>query len=226
MQEMKKENRSLYVAGGISLIAIGAILLFVLPLLAVMMPVLLATSIPSALNSLNSLALPDKVFFALLAVNDLLYLVAFAALYYAVRSARGSLPLLALLFILIAVSVDLATDIPLHFVVLSTASSYASASTTASQSAYAASGSLALGLGNAGGLIAQLPLSIAEIMIGYAMLKRKEFGKFAGWSGIGAGALTLPIFPLMGSAGGLVYIIGFVFNIVWSFSAGLKLYRL
>ena len=212
-------------AGGVSLVLIGAVLLAVLPLLAILTPILLDTNVSLVLKALESLSSLNMLFFSLLGVNDILYIISFASLYLFFKGRRSYLALLSFALIIAAASIDLATDIPLHFAILSIANSYLS-SNQLSKPSYLAVGSLALSLGNIGGLLAQLPLSLAEIIIAYAMLSSEEFGSFTGKTGIIAGILTMPFFLLFSEVGSLVYILGFLFNIVWSFSAGIKLYRL
>ena len=210
--------------GGVSLILIGIILLAILPLLAILTPILLGSDISSVLKALHSLSNFNILFFGLLGINDILYIISFASLYLLFRERRGYLALLSLSLIIAAVAIDLATDIPLHFTILSIANSYLSANQL-SQSAYLAAANLALSLGNIGGMLAQLPLSLAEILIAYVMLNSKEFGRFTGRVGIIAGLLTMPIFLLFSTIGSLIYFLGFLFNVVWSLSAGVKLYR-
>ncbi|MCL4375486.1 hypothetical protein M1394_01655 [Candidatus Marsarchaeota archaeon] len=210
--------------GGMSLILIGIILLVTLPLLAILTPILLGSDISSVLTTLHSLSNFNILFFGLLGINDILYIISFASLYLLFRERRGYLALLSLSLIIAAVAIDLATDIPLHFTILSIANSYLS-SNALSQPSYLAAANLALSLGNIGGMLAQLPLSLAEILISYAMLSSKEFGSFIGRVGIIAGLLTMPIFLILSTIGSLIYFLGFLFNVIWSIAAGIKLYR-
>ena len=161
-------------------------------------------------------------------VSDLLYLIAFPALYFALRQANRTVTLIAAIFNMVFVAVDVGVDILLRFSLIGLSNSYVSTNGD-SRAAFLATGQLTMNLANLTALVATFLQLSAIILASYAMLKSQTFKKSTAYTGMASGVLGLLFIPTF-SAGsmlsGLFNIGGFVFLVILSILVGYKLYRL
>jgi hypothetical protein len=109
-------------------------------------------------------------------VSDLLYLIAFPALYFALRQANRTVTLIAAIFNMVFVAVDVGVDIPLRLSLIGLSNSYALTNGD-TQAAYFATGQLTMDLANLTALVATFLQFSAIILASYAMLKSETFKK-------------------------------------------------
>jgi len=104
-----------YRAGAISIIIAGILVLISLPLIPLLLPSLAPSSVQSGLTSIQSQSVLFGTTWGIYLVSDLLYLIAFPALYFALRQANRTVTLIATIFNMVFVAVDVGVDIPLPF---------------------------------------------------------------------------------------------------------------
>ena len=217
-----------YQAGAISIIIAGILVLISLPLIPLLLPSLAPSSVQSGLTSIQSQSVLFGTTWGIYLVSDLLYLIAFPALYFALRQANRTVTLIAAIFNMIFVAVDVGVDIPLRLSLIGLSNSYASANGD-TRAAYLATGQLTMDLANLTALVATFLQFSAIILASYAMLKSQTFKKSVGYIGILSGVqglLFIPTFAMGSMLSGLLNISGFIFLVVWSLLVGLKLYKL
>ena len=217
-----------YQAGAISIIIAGILVLISLPLIPLLLPSLAPSSVQSGLTSIQSQSVLFGTTWGIYLVSDLLYLIAFPALYFALRQANRTVTLIAAIFNMIFVAVDVGVDIPLRLSLIGLSNSYASTNGD-TRAAYLATGQLTMDLANLTALVATFLQFSAIILASYAMLKSQTFKKSLGYIGILSGVLGLlfiPTFAMGSMLSGLLNISGFIFLVVWSLLVGLKLYKL
>jgi len=217
-----------YRAGAISIIIAGILVLISLPLIPLLLPSLAPSSVQSGLTSIQSQSVLFGTTWGIYLVSDLLYLIAFPALYFALRQANRTVTLIAAIFNMIFVAVDVGVDIPLRLSLIGLSNSYASTNGD-TRAAYLATGQLTMDLANLTALVATFLQFSAIILASYAMLKSQTFKKSLGYIGILSGVLGLlfiPTFAMGSMLSGLFNIGGFIFLVVWSLLVGLKLYKL
>jgi|SRR2546427_7727147 len=149
-------------------------------------------------------------------------------LYFALRQANRTVTLIATIFNMVFVAVDVGVDIPLRLSLIGLSNSYASTNGD-TRAAYLATGQLTMDLANLTALVATFLQFSAIILASYAMLKSQTFKKSLGYIGILSGVLGLlfiPTFAMGSMPSGLFNIGGFIFLVVWSLLVGLKLYKL
>src|SRR3989441_4152055 len=186
------------------------------------------SSVQSGLTSIQSQSLLFGMTWGIYLVSDLLYLIAFPALYFALRQANRTVTLIATIFNMVFVAVDVGVDIPLRLSLIGLSNSYASTNGD-TRAAYLATGQLTMDLANLTALVATFLQFSAIILASYAMLKSQTFKKSLGYIGILSGVLGLlfiPTFAMGSMPSGLFNIGGFIFLVVWSLLVGLKLYKL
>lgn len=217
-----------YRAGAISIIIAGILVLITLPLIPLLIPSLAPTSVQSGLTSIQSQSLLFGMTWGLYLVSDLLYLIAFPALYFALRQANRTVTLIAAIFNMVFVAVDVGVDIPLRLALIGLSNSYASTNGD-TRAAYLATGQLTMDLANLTALVATFLQFSAIILVSYAALKSQTFKKSSGYIGILSGVLGLlfiPTFAIGSTLSGLFNIGGFILLVIWSVLVGLKLYKL
>ncbi len=161
-------------------------------------------------------------------VSDLLYLIAFPALYFALRQANRTVTLIAAIFNLVFVAVDVGVDIPLRLSLIGLSNSYLSTNGDV-RAAYLATGQLTMDLANLTALVATFLQFSAIGLASYAMLKSETFKKSTAYIGMASGVLGLlfiPTFALGSMLSGLFNIGSFVLLVIWSMLAGYRLYKL
>ena len=177
--------------------------------------------------SLESQGLIYGTTWALYLVSDVLYLVAFFALYYALRQQGGGTAKAAVVLNTAFVAVDVAVDIPLRLWLIVLSNSYAAAPNNAQQ--ILASADFAISASNQIALVATLLQFTALILVSYLMRKSAPFGKRSGYLGIATGIVALlfiPAFIAGTQLSGLFNIAGFVLLVAWSLLVGTKLRKL
>jgi Domain of unknown function (DUF4386) len=217
-----------YRAGALSIIIAGVMVLVTLPLIPLLIPSLAPSSVKSGLTSIQSQSLLFAMTWGIYLVSDLLYLIAFPALYFALRQANRTVTLIAAIFNMVFVAVDVGVDIPLRLSLIGLSNSYTSTSGD-NQTPYLATGQLTMDLANITALVATFLQFSAIILASYAMLKSQTFKKTVGYIGIVSGVsglLFIPTFAVGSMLSGLLNIIGFIFLVIWSLLVGLKLYKL
>ncbi len=217
-----------YRAGAVSIIIAGILVLITLPLIPVLIPSLAPSSVQSGLTSIQSQSLLFEATWGIYLVSDLLYLIAFPALYFALRQANRTVTLIAAIFNVVFVAVDVGVDIPLRFSLIGLSNSYSSTN-GASQTAYLATGQLTMDLANLTALVATFLQFSAIILVSYVMLESHTFKTSAAYVGMVSGILGLlfiPTFSVGSMLSGLFNIGGFVFLVIWSILVGYRLYRL
>jgi len=217
-----------YRAGAISIIIAGILVLITLPLIPLLIPSLAPSSVQSGLTSIQSQSLLFGTTWGIYLVSDLLYLIAFPALYFALRQANRTVTLIAAIFNMVFVAVDVGVDIPLRLSLIGLSNSYASTNGD-TRAAFLATGQLTLDLANLTALVATFLQFSAIILASYAMLKSQTFKKSLGYIGVLSGVLGLlfiPTFAIGSMLSGLFNIGGFFLLVIWSVLVGLKLYKL
>jgi len=217
-----------YKAGAISIIIAGILVLITLPLIPVLIPSLAPSSVQSGLTSIQSQSLLFGMTWGIYLVSDLLYLIAFPALYFALRQANRTVTLIAAIFNLVFVAVDVGVDIPLRLSLIGLSNSYLSTNGDV-RAAYLATGQLTMDLANLTALVATFLQFSAIGLASYAMLKSETFKKSTAYIGMASGVLGLlfiPTFALGSMLSGLFNIGSFVLLVIWSMLAGYRLYKL
>jgi len=136
--------------------------------------------------------------------------------------------LIASIFNLVFVAVDVGVDIPLRLSLIGLSNSYTTTNGD-TQAAFLATGQLTMDLANLTALVATFLQFSAIILASYAMIKSGTFKKSIGYIGIVCGVLGLlfiPTFTVGSMLSGLFNIGGFIFLVVWSVLAGLKMRKL
>jgi len=217
-----------YRAGAISMIIAGILVLITLPLIPLLIPSLAPTSVSAGLTSIQSQSLLFGTTWGLYLASDLLFLIAFPALYFGLRQINRTITLIAAIFNMVFVAVDVGVDIPLRLSLIGLSNSYVSASSD-NKIAYLATGQLAMDLANITALVATFLQFSAIILVSYAMLKSETFKKATGYIGILSGILGLlfiPTFAAGSMLSGLFNLGGFIFLVIWSVLGGLRLNKL
>jgi hypothetical protein len=162
-----------------------------------------------------------------------MFAIVFLALYFALRKGHEGLITLALTLALLGTGIFLATNNP--FSMLSLSNQYAGATTDAQRSALLAAGQAILAHTNqraVGGFNAGLFLvSVAGLIVSWVMLRSSAFGRWTGYIGIVAHALSLADYlrqALTSSAAItlLVVLLGALFLVIWYLLVGRRLYQL
>jgi len=182
-----------YRAGAISIIIAGILVLISLPLIPLLLPSLAPSSVQSGLTSIQSQSVLFGTTWGIYLVSDLLYLIAFPALYFALRPANRTVTLIAAIFNMVFVAVDVGVDIPLRLSLIGLSNSYASTNGD-TRAAYLATGQLTMDLANLTALVATFLQFSAIILASYAMLKSQTFKKSLGYIGILSGVLGFSSF--------------------------------
>ncbi len=213
--------------GTASLIVAGLLVLATIPLIPQIIPSLAPTSAQAGLAALESEGLLYGATWVLYLVSDLLYLVAFFALYYVLRPISVGTAKIVVSMNTVFVVIDVALDIPLRLWLILLSNSYASAPSNAQQIIAAAD--FAISASNQVALVATLFQFVALILVSYLMAKAPAFGKRVAYIGVAAGIVSLLFIPAFLSGvqqlAGLFNIGGFVLLVAWSLLAGLKLRR-
>jgi hypothetical protein len=129
----------------------------------------------------------------LLAVDNVLLIPLFLALYVVLRRAHESAMTLAVAFGLVGIVLYLASNPAVQMAALS--DQYAAATTDAQRAAARAAGEAMLGMWQGSAFHAAYLLgSVAGIVVGFVLLRAGRFGRAAGWLAILANALGLGLY--------------------------------
>ncbi len=164
---------------------------------------------------------------ALYLVSDILYLVAFFALYHALRRQGGGTAKAAVVLNTAFVVVDVAVDIPLRLWLILLSNSYVTATNNTQQ--LLGSADFAISASNQVALVATLLQFAALILVSYLMRKNSLFGKRSAYLGFATGIVALlfvPAFIAGTQLSGLFNIVGFVLLVAWSVLVGTKLRKI
>src|SRR6266571_4168338 len=152
----------------------------------VLIPSLAPSSVQSGLTSIQSQSLLFGMTWGIYLVSDLLYLIAFPALYFALRQANRTVTLIAAIFNMVFVAVDVGVDIPLRLSLIGLSNAYLSTNGDA-RAAYLATGQLTMDLANLTALVATFLQFSAIVLASYAMLQSQTFKKSAAYIGMASG---------------------------------------
>jgi Domain of unknown function (DUF4386) len=221
-------------AGGITTFVMGILFLIAGGFAPSIINIPFASSVQSALQALNSNGLSWEVVWTIGAIVDLLFLVVFAAFYAALRRIHPGLSIVSLILLVVSMTIDLAGDIPLRYVILGIANSYASTSNQSQQAAYLATAEMTQSFSGVVGLISTLILAVATVLISYAMLRSSLFGRVMSYLGIVAGISRWPAsIWFYQQTPGFPNLLGFfllgltsVTYILWALLSGYRLYGL
>jgi hypothetical protein len=188
--------KSLYKAGGVSALVIGALLLLE-------MTVYIATSAPSLADAAGWFALfqgnrlVGLVDFGILELYGLLLFVPlFLALYAALRRASEGAMAIATSLALVGIAANFATS--KLFSLLTLSDLYAAATTAAQKSQFLAIGQATLAVSALGGISGSveggIPMAVAGLVVSAVMLRSNVLGKVAGYVGILANGVGLVMY--------------------------------
>lgn len=208
----------------------GVLVLATLPLIPILIPSLAPSSVQAGLQSIQSQSLLFGTTWALYLVSDLLYLIPFPAFYLVLKQTNRAATLIATVFTIVFVTIDVGVDIPFRLSLIGLSNSYTTAN-SAQQPAYLATGQLTMDMANIVALVATLMQFSAVMLVSYAMLKNGEiFRKSAAYGGAASGVLGLLFIPAFSlgvqQLSGLFNLGGFVLLVIWSLVSGYKLYKL
>jgi hypothetical protein len=161
--------------GPASLIVAGLLVLATIPLIPLIIPSLAPASAQAGLVALESEGLLYEATWVLYLVSDLIFLVAFFALYYVLRPISARTAKVAVGLNTVFVVIDVALDIPLRLWLILLSNAYASSSGTPSQ--IVATADFAISGSNQVALVATLFQFTALILVSYLMAKAPAFGK-------------------------------------------------
>ena len=218
------EWKPLIRAGGISMLTVGAMLLFALVLLPDLAPSLSSSEV--ALTSLST-DLPAKVFLWILVPVDLLLVPAFLALYLALRETNRSAMLVAISILGMSLVFDFGTIGSQGLYLLSLSQSYAAATSDAQRASYVPAANYALAAFNTGFPIYSTLVPAIGFLIASLVMLKGIFRKPVAYLGIVTGVLGT-----VAGFGDLVpplAILAFVFPVlfaIWFLLVGSRLYSL
>jgi len=216
-------------AGGLSLILGGVLFVLSLPLTALSISALAPSSAVAGLQALQTQA---TVYGSLVGTGialDLFLIAGLATLYFVLRGKSPVGALAAILFGLIGLGVDLATDLPLRYTQIAVSREYAAATSDVQRSGILAAYQLAIDYTNITTLMATFLLGMAFAFVGYAMLKDKGmFGVLTSYLGLLNGLLLVISVPLFAypAVFGVLFFADSLVAAAFSLLAGRKLYMM
>ena len=219
---MPGAKKGLFRAGALSMMVAGVLVLATLPLIPILIPSLAPSSTQSGLQSLQSQGLLYEAMWGLYLVSDILYLIAFPALFYALKYVKRGVVLTAVIFNVVFVALDVGLQIPLRLSLVGLSSLYAAAP----QASVLASAQFAVNLSNTAALVATFFQFFAVILASYPMPKSLAFGRSSAYVGVVTGILALlfiPAYALGSPLAGFFNIAGFAFLAIWSLLVGYRL---
>jgi hypothetical protein len=223
-------NRDLYRAGGIALFGAAIALIVQLPLVSLASNALYANATATGLAQLHQVTTSYTGFISSIVALDVFGILAFGAWYFAFRRINLVGALGALLIGVVALTVDLAVDLPIRFAEISAASEYAVAS-TAQQPGVLAVFQFMLDFSNDTLLMSTFLLGVAFLFLAFAMLKGKSmFGNLVSYLALLTGILVLIQVPLALPASTTPFLVSYlaatIVQIVFFVLAGIRFYRL
>ncbi len=221
--------KSLYKAGGVSAVIIGAILL-------IEMIFYIVTSAPDMadatgwFNLLHNNRFIGLVDFGILELYALvLFVPVFLGLYIVLKSASESYMSIAAILAFTGIAVNFATS--KLFSLLTLSDLYAAATTMEIKSHFLAMGQATLALGALGGIGGSveggIPLAVAGLIISIVMLRSGILGRTVGYFGLLANGVGMMMYfnaalaPAM--SGSPFFAVFFLLTVIWFFLIGRKL---
>ncbi len=217
-RNMIREWKTLFSLGGILLFVGGILAIPFIILIPLTSSIFFPSSIQNGLAAINSNVAGYEAMLLIFAAIDTISLIAVLAISLALSDVSKTVALLAFLLLLCGIFIDLAADVPLHFALVSAASSAAGSALQYAESLLSAA--------NISAYLAQVYYSISIVMLSTMMWLSRRFSRIASVSGVLSGLFTLPLFAFFGAAWSAWYGLGVAFGAVWSFSAGYSLLRL
>lgn len=180
----------------------------------------------AGLQALQSEGLIYGITWILYLGSDLLYLIAFFGLYYALKQSGSGLAKGAVALNTAFVALDVGLDIPLRLWMILLSNSFATS--TVNLPPEIASAAFAISASNNVAIVATLFQFVALIGVSYLMTKSPSFGRRTAYIGYATGIVALlfiPAFIAGSQLSGLFNITGFALLVIWSILAGVKLRR-
>ncbi len=225
----EQNRRGLYRAGAICVIVAGILVLVTVPLIPTLLPSLAPATIQSGLQALQSQGSLYAATWGLYLVSDLLYVIVFPALYFALKQVNRTVMMIAVILNTLFVALDVGIDIPLRLSLIGVSNSYSS-STGGAQQAYLATAQSTMNAANITALVATVLQFVALILASFVMTRNQSFGRRTGYVGIVSGILALLFIPAFAlgspSAAGIFNLGGFIFLGIWSLLTGYRLRKL
>lgn len=225
----QKDRKGLYRTGAISVIVAGVLVLITVPLIPQLLPSLAPPTVQAGLQALQSQGSLYATTWGLYLVSDLLYVIVFPALYFALKQVNRTMMLVAVILNTLFVGLDVGIDIPLRLSLIGVSNSFSS-STGGAQQAYLATAQSTMDAANITALVATLMQFVALILASFVMTRSHSFRRSTGYVGIVSGILALLFIPAFAlgspSAAGILNLGGFIFLGIWSLLAGYRLRKL
>jgi hypothetical protein len=196
-------------------------------LIPLIIPSLAPTSALAGLQALQSEGLIYGTTWILYLVSDLLYLVAFFGLFYALRQSGSGLAKAAVTLNTAFVALDVGLDIPLRLWLILLSNSYVTS--TVNLPPEIASASFAISASNEVAIVATLFQFVALVIVSFLMTKNSSFGRRNAYLGFATGIVALlfiPAFIAGSQLSGIFNIVGFLLLFFWSVLSGLRLRKL
>ncbi len=229
---MGSQWKSLYKAGGVSALIVGALLL-------IEMIAYISTSAPSMEDAagwfslLGSSRFIGLIDFGILELYALvLFVPMFLALYAVLKRSGESYMAIAAVLAFVGIAVNFATS--KLFSLLTLSDLYAAATTAAVKSHFLALGQATLAVGALGGIGGSveggIPLAISGLIISVIMLRSNLLGRTLGYAGILANGIGLVMYFNAALAparnGSPFFGLFFFLSVIWYFLVGLKLLQI
>ncbi len=225
----QKDRKGLYRTGAISVIVAGVLVLITVPLIPQLLPSLAPPTVQAGLQALQSQGSLYATTWGLYLVSDLLYVIVFPALFFALKQVNRTMMLVAVILNTLFVGLDVGIDIPLRLSLIGVSNSFSS-STGGAQQAYLATAQSTMDAANITALVATLMQFVALILASFVMTRSHSFRRSTGYVGIVSGILALLFIPAFAlgspSAAGILNLGGFIFLGLWSLLAGYRLRKL
>lgn len=219
-------NLRLQMVGAASVIVAGILVLISVPLIPVILPSLAPATPEAGLQALQSQGTIYAATWGLYLVSDILFVVVFPALYFALKQINRTVMLVAVILNTLFVAIDVAIDIPLRLSLVGLSNSY-TASSGGAQQAIVASAQSTMNSANVVALVATILQFVALILASYVMTKSQSFKRSTGIIGIVSGILAILFIPAFAAgsaaAAGILNLAGFVFLGIWSIITGIRL---
>ncbi len=225
----QKDRKGLYRTGAISVLVAGVLVLITVPLIPQLLPSLAPPTVQAGLQALQSQGSLYATTWGLYLVSDLLYVIVFPALFFALKQVNRTMMLVAVILNTLFVGLDVGIDIPLRLSLIGVSNSFSS-STGGAQQAYLATAQSTMDAANITALVATLMQFVALILASFVMTRSHSFRRSTGYVGIVSGILALLFIPAFAlgspSAAGILNLGGFIFLGLWSLLAGYRLRKL
>ena len=213
-------------ACGLVTVVYGVLGLLDLVLGVLAIPIHQAASTSAGLQAVNSNTLVWEGYSTVGVLVDILNLVVFLALYFALRQVSQGASALALITTIASSTVDLAINVPLNLGLVGLGRSYAAAGSDVEKAAYLATAELTVNATHVGGEIAGLLFGIAVIFVSYAMSKSHAFGSDAVYSGMLSGIAWLAYAIPIPAVGNFFLLLASICFGIWALLTGHRLYVL